>query len=568
MRMVNNLKAKPPMLFSDLRDMVYKCAEKFGDKNLYTYSENDLEKTWSYNDLKENLDAVGTALSMLGLQGKRIAVIGDTHPMYTTIYLSAITGNGTIIPLDKELDISQIAAFLNHAEADAVAYTAQFNEKIPALQKEIPNVKLFIPIQPAQAYKKSKNTISADDLIALGKQGLADGNTSYTSLDIILDRRSAILFTSGTTGTSKGVMLSHKNLISSLNSATHSMSYDDECTFVSVLPIHHTYEMMCGQLGVIAIGGSQLINPSIKRVLKSFKDFKPTTLVLVPLFLETMHKKIWDEIRKKGMEKKVRAAMKMNAGLLNLGVDVRAKLFGQITAAFGGNLTSIVCGGAPIDPQIIIDFYHFGITVLEGYGITECSPLVAVNSPGKVRFRSVGTPVADVEVKIDYDESNETGEILVRGNNVMLGYYKDEEASAKVFTDDGFFRTGDIGYIKDGYIYITGRKKNVIILSNGKNVFPEELEEYLSKIPFALESVVIGRENERKETVITAIIVPDTESPELAEKSNDEIYETVKAAVVNINKHLPSFKHIADVEIRYEEFEKNTSKKIKRYLIK
>ena len=518
--------------------------------------------------MKTNLYAIGTAFSKLGLLGKRVAVIGDTHPMYTTLYIATITGNGTIIPLDKELDISQVAAFINHAEADAIAYTASFNEKIPAIAKEIPGIKLFIPIQPDESYVPGDNMISTDDLVKLGKQELEAGNTAYKDTEIVLERRSAILFTSGTTGTSKGVMLSHKNLISSLNSATHSMSYDDECTFVSVLPIHHTYEMMCGQLGVIAIGGAQMINPSIKKVLKTFRDFKPTTLVLVPLFLETMHKKIWDEIRKKGMEKKVRAAMKMNAGLLNVGIDIRNKLFGQITAAFGGNLKSIVCGGAPINPEIIIDFYHFGITVLEGYGITECSPLVAVNSPGKVQFHSVGTPVANVEVKIDYDEGQQTGEILVKGDNVMLGYYKDEEATQKVFTDDGFFRTGDIGYIKNGYIYITGRKKNVIILSNGKNVFPEEIEEYLAKIPFILESVVIGRENDRGDVVITAIIVPDASSPEIEGHTPEEVYDTVKSAVININKNLPSFKHIADIEIRREEFEKNTSRKIKRYLIK
>ncbi len=568
MRMLNNLKAKPPMLFDDLRDMVYKCEAKFGDKLLYAYTENETEKKWTYRDLKSNLDAIGTAFAKLGILGKRVAIIGDTHPMYTTIYLATVTSNGTIIPLDKEIALSQVAAFLNHAEADAVAYTSLYNEKIPQIINDIPNVKLFIPIQPNESYVMSDTTISAYDLVELGKKELEKGNETYLALSPTLEKRSAILFTSGTTGTSKGVMLSHKNLISALNSATHSMSYDDECTFVSVLPIHHTYEMMCGQLGVIAIGGAQMINPSIKKVLKTFREFKPTTLVLVPLFLETMHKRIWDEIRKKGLEKKVRAAMKMNSGLLNVGIDIRQKLFGQITAAFGGNLKSIVCGGAPISPEIIEDFYHFGITVLEGYGITECSPLVSVNSPGKVRLKSVGTPVANVEVKIDYDEGQTTGEILVKGDNVMLGYYKDEVATSKVFTEDGYFRTGDIGYLKDGYIYITGRKKNVIILSNGKNVFPEELEEYLSHVPFILESVVIGRKNEKNEPVITAIVVPNSEDPEIIGKKPTEVYDAVKAAVININKRLPSFKHISDVEIRYEEFEKNTSRKIKRYLIK
>ena len=350
------------------------------------------------------------------------------------------------------------------------------------------------------------------------------------------------------------------------------MVNDDENRFVSVLPPHHTYEMTCGEFGVINIGAEAFINDSIKHVMKNFKAFQPNALALVPLFVETMHKRIWDEIRRQGLEKKVRAAMKINEALLNVGIDIRQKLFGRITAAFGGKLKSIVCGGAPINPTIIKDFYHFGITVLEGYGITECSPLVAVNSPGKVRFHSVGQPVYGCEVRIDYTPGETTGEIQVKGENIMMGYYKNEEATAEVFTEDGYFRTGDIGYMdKDGYIYITGRKKNVIILSNGKNVFPEELEEYLSNIETVSEAVVVGRkdaENAKSEVAITAIIVPNMESPALIDKSRDEVYEIVRTAVMAINKKLPSFKHITEVELRDEPFEKNSSRKIKRYKIK
>ncbi|MBQ5801408.1 MAG: AMP-binding protein, partial [Clostridia bacterium] len=311
-----------------------------------------------------------------------------------------------------------------------------------------------------------------------------------------------------------------------------------------------------------------LINDSLKKVLKNLREFQPTTMIMVPMVLETMHKKVWDEIRKKGLEKKVRLAMKMNSALLKVGIDVREKLFGQITAAFGGKLNCVVCGGAPVSPEIVSDFYQFGIMVLEGYGITECSPLVAVNPYGHARLRSVGPSIYGIDVKVNYDDGEKTGEILVKGDNVMLGYFKDEQATADVFTEDGYFRTGDIGYIKDGYIYITGRKKNVIILSNGKNVFPEEIEEYISRIPFVLESVVLGRENASGEVVITAIVVPDMNNPEIAGKAPSEIYSAVKDAVININKHLPSFKHVASVEVRYEEFEKNTSKKIKRYKVK
>jgi len=309
------------------------------------------------------------------------------------------------------------------------------------------------------------------------------------------------------------------------------------------------------------------INDSIKYVMRNFAYFKPNTLVLVPLFVETMYKKIWDEINKKGMTKKVKLGMKASNALLALGIDKRKEIFSQILDAFGGNLTSIVCGGAPLSPQLIKDFYSFGITILEGYGITECAPLVAVNSPGKIRFHSVGQPVYGCEVKIDKADDEEAGEILVKGGNVMMGYYKNPEATAEVFTEDGFFRTGDIGYMdKDNYIYITGRKKNVIILSNGKNVFPEEIEERLSDVEIISECVVIGRKNENGDIVITAIAVPNMEK--LEGKSEEEVYDAVKAAINEANRHLPSFKQVHEIEIRYEEFEKTTSRKIKRYAIK
>ena len=547
--------------FKNLRDMVYKSQAAFGDKTLYIYTEKNQTKEWTYNDLRNNMDAIGTALSTVGFMGKRVAIIGETHPMYTTIYLSVVNGNGTVVPLDKELEFEQVVAFLNHAEVDAVAYTGTYNKKIADGMSEIPNVKLYIPIQPDDSYVRTESIISADDLLKMGKEELQNGNNSFTDLEIDISKRSAILFTSGTTGTSKGVMLSHKNLIFTLNASVNSTSYDENCTFVSILPIHHSYEMMCGQFGVIAIGGTELINDSLKKILKNLREFKPTTMVMVPLVLETMHKRIWDEVRKKGLEKTVRLMMKLPP-------EISRRLLKKITVAFGGKLRSIICGGAPVSPEIVSDFEHLGILVLEGYGITECSPLVAVNPYGKARLRSVGVPIWGIDVKIDYDEGQTTGEILVKGDNVMMGYYKDEEATAAVFTEDGYFRTGDIGYLKDGYLYITGRKKNVIILSNGKNVFPEEIEEYISRIPFVLESVVLGRENANGEIAITAIVVPDMKNPEISDKTPSEIYTAVKDAVININKRLPSFKHVTNIEVRYEEFEKNASKKIKRYKIK
>lgn len=571
MRMLNNFHPRPPRTIYNLRDMVDASAARFGDKVLYNYYEHRVLRTYSYNELKRNIDRIGTAFAKLGLAGRHIAVIGEHNPFYVTTYLAAANLGSVIVPLDKELAPERVADFAEFAEVSAIVYSSCFNGRLLPLADAMPHTEYFIPITPDEG-EQDERVLPMDALLALGEAELQAGNRAYLDHRVDMDAVCAILFTSGTTGSSKGVMLTQRNLTTAINAACQTTPYDDSNRFVSVLPPHHTYEMTCGELCVINLGGEILINDSLKRVMKNFSSYRPNALILVPLFLETMHKRIWEEIRKQGMEWQVRAAMKANALLLDMGVDIRHKLFGRITAAFGGELKSIVCGGAPIDPEIIRDFYQFGITVLEGYGITECSPLISVNRAGKMRLHSVGTPVPGCTVRVEYDEGQRTGEIVVRGDNVMRGYYKNEEATAAVFTEDGYFRTGDIGYMdKDGYIFITGRKKNVIILSNGKNVFPEELEEYLSKIPMISESVVVGRkskEDSNTEVSITAIVVPDMEHPSLAGKSAEEVYSLVREAVVAVNKKLPSFKHMTDIELRFEPFEKNSSKKIIRYKIK
>ena len=567
MRMINNLKADPPKIINDLRHLIRSSMEAFGEKYIYTYKEQGEIKNYSYIDLWNNMNYLGTAFAKRGLMGKHIAVIGELHPGWVNTYITTVNGGGVIVPFDKDIDEEHLLDFMELAEISAVFYTECCNNRILALSDKLPNVELFVPIAPWSEKLTSDKMVAYDELIAEGKEHLEAGCRDYIDFRLNMDQMCALLFTSGTTGTSKGVMLSQSNLTAAVNASCLSMSYDSKNTFVSVLPPHHSYELTCGNLAMINIGGWVFINDSIKYVMRNFAYFKPNTLVLVPLFVETMYKKIWDEINKKGMTKKVKLGMKASNALLALGIDRRKEIFSQILDAFGGNLTSIVCGGAPLSPQLIKDFYSFGITILEGYGITECAPLVAVNSPGKVRFHSVGQPVHGCEVKIDKTDDEETGEILVKGGNVMMGYYKNPEATAEVFTEDGFFRTGDIGYMdEDNYIYITGRKKNVIILSNGKNVFPEEIEERLSGVDVISECVVIGRKNDNGDIVITAIAVPNMEK--LAGKNDEEVYEEVKKAINEANRHLPSFKQVHDIEIRYEEFEKTTSRKIKRYAIK
>ncbi len=565
--MINNLKgAKPVKIIKDLRDLFRTDAELYPDKVAYYFFDRHRKQhTWTFSQLYENMNRVGAALYKLGLKEKRVAITGDQHPAWFCTFISVINGGGVAVPIDKDLHEDQLVSFVNWSCAEAIAYTSCFNGRMSALADKMETVKYLFAIDPSEEDLKDPRVISFEKLLEMGKEELEAGHTEYLSYPLDLNAFCALLFTSGTTGTAKGVMLSHGNLTAATNASCQSMSYDDRNTFVSILPPFHTYEITCGQFAILNLGASILINDSLKNVLRNIKDFKPNALMLVPRVVELMHKRVWDEIKKRGMEKKVRLAMAVNKPLLAMGIDVRKKLFGQITEAFGGELKSIVCGGAPISPEIIKDFYQFGITVLEGYGITECSPLVAVNSPGKVRFRSVGTPVVGCKVKIDKTPGDQTGEILVQGDNVMMGYYENEEATKAVFTRDGWFRTGDIGYMDaDGYVFITGRKKNVIILSNGKNVFPEELEEYLAASHDVLESVVVAADNAVGKTVLTAIVVP---VPELLDQSDDQLQARFQTLLDRINKNLPSYKQILGLKIRREEFEKNSSKKIMRYKI-
>ena len=312
------------------------------------------------------------------------------------------------------------------------------NDKIDRIRDQLDFIEKFIPITPnKEKFVEDERNIKFKSMIALGKAALEAGDTSYEDSDPDREKMAALIFTSGSTGTAKGVMLSIHNLTAAINASCRSMAYDDRNNFVSVLPPHHTYEMTCENLAAMNIGCTMNINDSLKHVMKNFARFKPNTLVLVPLYVETIYKKIWTEAKRKGIDKKLKFGIGLENALFTVGIDVRKKLFREISESLGGNVKSIVCGGAPLSPQLVKDFYSFGITILEGYGITECAPLVAVNRPGKVKLHSVGQPVEGCQVKIDYTPGEETGEILVKGENVMMGYYKDEEATAEAFTEDG-----------------------------------------------------------------------------------------------------------------------------------
>ena len=568
-----------PKEIKSLRDLVETSAELYGDKILYIYKRGEARYSFSYNDYRRDLYRLGEGMSRIGLMGRTVAVIGESCPEYMTAYIAAVSGGGVIVPLDRDLGHAEIARFADLSGAEAVFYTEQFNDVLPSLAEQMPQVRYFIPIAPAEGSDTTDGSSSAGDavilpyseLLALGDKAMEEGDRSFLDYDCTADmsQMSALLFTSGTTGTSKGVMLSHANLVASVNAASRGTIFGPDNTFVDLLPMHHSYEITCGHLGAANLGGTVYINDSLKNTLRSITTFKPDSLIVVPLYVETMHKRIWAEIARKGMTRRVRALMKASSAMHRAGIDIRRKLFKQILDGLGGNLRYIICGGAPLSPELVRDFDAFGIEICEGYGITECSPLIAVNRHGKVRLRSVGQPADNCEVRIADPSADGTGEIEARGRNVMLGYFGNEEATAEVFTEDGWFRTGDVGCMDaDGYIYITGRKKNIIILSNGKNIFPEEIEEHLYTSPLIGECVVIGRKNSAGDTRITAVIYPSDEAAELEGKSEEEKLALIRDAVNTINRSLPVYKQVRDVELRGEEFEKTTTRKIKRFLVK
>ncbi len=568
-----NHKPKTERLFTPIESLAQFATKlaKFGDRTAYRYFDKERNLlSLTYRNLSAKILRQAAGYHAAGLAGKRIAIIGETSVEWVCSYVAAIAAGGVAVPMDRELDVEQIKGFFEFAEVDAVVYSRSFNEKFSDLAASHPTVKCQIPMDPEKGSWEDKSYILPyEKLMEAGEEVVKAGYAYPQVTD--LDRMVEMLFTSGTTGSSKCVMLSERNVVSVVNSACATVDFSPEDSIVSVLPIHHTYELAI-MISGLNYGMNIAINDSLKHVLKNFALFKPTGLVLVPLFVSTMNKRIWDEAKKGGKEALLKNMTKISRALREINFDFRSAMFKQITSAFGGNLEKIICGGAALNPELADNFSEFGIEIYEGYGITECSPLIAVNPYFEPKKGSVGPAVPCCQVRIDYDHQNDKGyaegEIQVKGDNVMLGYYKNPEETAAVFTEDGWFCTGDIGYMdKDGYIFITGRKKYVVVLENGKNVFPEEIEEYLDRLDAVAESVVLGRKGEAGEVVLTALVCPQLDKFE-DPKDREKIEAEVRAQINKMNKKLVSYKQIRNVEFRYEPFERTTSRKIKRHLIR
>lgn len=558
---------------TDIKHMLTTSVELYGDNVAFMqrFEKNEPFKSITYNEAFDTVNSLGTALVNRGLKGKRIAVIGENCYQWATSYLAVICGTGVVVPLDKELGAGELKQLCIEAEVSAVMFTEKYAETFKEMKGSgDTSIELLIKLN---GHKEFEDMLTWSGLIAEGKSLMDGGDRSFVDAEIAYDEMSELLFTSGTTGIAKGVMLSHKNICFDLMIAPTILNVNTWDIFFSVLPIHHTYEGTCGFLMPLYKGAAIAYCEGLKYIVKNLSEVRPTMFLGVPAIFEALYKTIWKNIKKQGKESAVKKVMAINKFTKKLGFDLNKKFLKDVYKVFGGRLRVIISGGAAIDPAILQFFNDLGFIAVQGYGLSECAPMGALNPDQHkyMRNASVGHILPGMQVEIADKDEDGIGEICLKGDNVMLGYYKNPEETAKVIKD-GWFYTGDQGYTdEEDFIYITGRKKNVIIASNGKNVFPEELEYLLSKSPYVAESMVWGADDEKGDITIVASIRPDEE--EVAEaigeekaKDDEAIKELLWKEVDRINADLPLFKKIKKISVRREEFEKNTSKKIKRFV--
>jgi long-subunit acyl-CoA synthetase (AMP-forming) len=554
---------------TDLRQMLESSVSLFAERTAF-HVKDDHDSPYrqiSYKQTKSDVDALGTALAARGL--KRVAVIGENCYQWAVSYLAVACGGGVVVPLDKELNANELEQLLIASEAECVLFTKKFRGVFEGIRAAgATKLRLLIDLT---GDPDSPDVLRFADCIKEGNELLSNGNRDYKDAQIINDEMCALIFTSGTTGIAKGVMLSHKNLTAGIMIPPSLVSIVSDDVFFSVLPIHHCYECTCGFLIPLYRGASVAYCEGLKYIVKNLSEARPTVLLAVPLILESLYKKIWQNIRASGKEKLLRRIIKLNSGTKKIGLDLAPIFFKQILALFGGRMKLIICGGAAIDPGILQGLSDFGVCALQGYGLTECSPICALNPDKAIKNASAGCLAGGLDCKIvDADAETGIGEICARGSHIMLGYYNNKDATDEVLKN-GWFHTGDLGYIDDDrYVYITGRKKNVIITKNGKNVFPEELEYYLARIDAVSECMVWGMDSEQSgETLIVAGIRPDEDvlRAELGETYTDEQVEKLLWSKLDpINAELALFKRIRRIIIRKREFEMTTGKKIKRFV--
>lgn len=540
----------------DLKELTDGSIHRYSNKDAFKVLTGASEyRTVTYGQFGDDLCALANSLINLGFSGRRIALIGENSYQWALSYLAIVNSNATVVPLDKELTKEEILSFIERTGASAFFYSDTFKEEASYVADHIPDI-LTVSLGDGGGAKQTLGR-----LLERGKELLQQGNDRYSNIEIDRERECSILFTSGTTGLSKGVMLTHRSLAANIVSASGLVLYKPDDVLLSILPIHHCFEMMAGILIPIIHGSTIAFCPGIKQLPACFELFRPTFMVLVPLYLETFYRRIWDTAKKHGKEGKLKTGIFLASLLGALGIDVKDKLFHEVHKSFGGRLKLIISGGAHLDPKLVKAYRQLGIKILQGYGTSECSPVISVNRNLSYKDKSVGYVLSCNSARID-----ENGQILVKGENLMKGYLDDEKATGEAFDGD-WYMTGDLGSMdKDGFLYVTGRCKDLIVLKNGKNIMPEEVEELLLKSPLIAEAMVKETPGDANGSdSIMAMIYADPE----AAKGFDK--EALKAAIQNevdkANQKLVYYKKVRSIILREKEFPKTSTKKIIRYKV-
>ena len=561
----------------------YKTVKEFFTKSVKEYPNNSciLEKpnhkepykVTTYKEFYEDVLGLGTALiNLLKLKDKRVIIIGETQYGWYVSYMAMLCGVGIAVPADRELPLNELENIVKRSRASAIIYSPKKEDDIKKIKEKVPEVEYFIEMKSDK--KLDGKDVGLQHLIDLGKDLVQSGNHTFEEIEIDPEEFKILFFTSGTTSNSKGVMLNNRNLAENINAVTAYVKFYPTDRMFSVLPLHHCYESTIGFLYPMSQGASVAICEGLRYIVPNLQEAKPTAILTVPLLVESLYKKINEKIVKSKKDKMVNTMISITNALKGAGIDVKRKVFKEIHDNLGGNLRIVVSAAAPIDKKVGIWLENIGITFLQGYGLTETAPISALTPEYKTSVGSAGKAIIQADIKVKDPNENGEGEILIKTPTLMMGYYEDEEETKKVIDEDGYFNSGDIGYInEEGYIYITGRSKNVIVTQNGKNIYPEEIEIMLDKIDEIKESMVYGKKPEKgskkeeKELIITAKVIPDYEKIEelYGKVSEKDIYDMIWKKIKEVNKRLTSYKAIKNLEIKEGEFEKTSTMKIKRY---
>jgi len=552
-----------------IRDIVESGAALFGAKTAFL---NKAEKGGEYfeidfNTVKKDMEALGTRLIDLGLKDQPIAIIGENCYQWIATYFAVVCGVGTVVPLDKELGRDEIYNLIETAGCKAVFYTGTYADYF---EDYAIDHKFRID---AYFDKHRGEDTPWLNLVRQGESLLADGDRRFLDVSLDPDEVKILLFTSGTTDSAKAVMLSHRNIAANVMSTSKIVQLREDDRGLSILPIHHTFESTIGIMVLFYQGCSVAFYEGLKYVLKNLEEAKCSILVGVPLIFESIYDKIWKQAAKTGKEKALKIAIKVNKGLKNIGIDKSRSIFKSVYASFGGNLRLFVTGAAAIDPNVVRGFQDLGFEIVMGYGLTETAPLLTGTPDFGNRYKkagSVGPVVPDGEMDLADVNEEGIGEVIYRGPNVMKGYFNMPEKTAEVLKD-GWFYTGDLGFVdEEGWLYLTGRKKNVIVTKTGKNIYPEEIEKHLMQIAYIEECMVYGEDPEdgSDDTIVSVQIRPNYEKihEDLGEEvSEEQIYDLIKRKIAEMNLQIPNYKRVRNVTIRLSEFVKTTTKKIKRH---